>query len=340
MKTSIVDLVQQSILKPCGLNLQGFDEFERTKDKAHMILVPAGSFVMGSMEDDARKIESSVPWYKASIAECPCWSPNLEEYLIDRFEVTNEQFAQFLNSNDIRPMHDDKFRGTLAGIDSKNQILCYDIDDFIQRRNIPNSRHNVGLRHNSNRWESVPGTERCPAVLVTWFGAMEYARWVEFDLPSEAQWEKAARGTDGREYPWGNIYDPSVTNTADRWLGRLIENQTIWDSMFYQNGQGEAWLASHPLPVGAIPGGESPYGCEDMVGNVAEWCATWYLENAYALYAEDKLDFSAKIAPTNFKCMRGAGRYGYADISRCACRRRREPATVSENLGFRCALAL
>jgi len=92
-----------------------------------------------------------------------------------------------------------------------------------------------------------------PMVNVTWHDAAAFAQWAGGSLPTERQWEKAARGTDGREYPWGNTFDESKCVCS---VGKKDSASTA--------------------PVGSCPAGASPYGCMDMAGNVYEWCEDWY----------------------------------------------------------------
>lgn len=101
-----------------------------------------------------------------------------------------------------------------------------------------------------------PGKEHHPVTEVTWYDAEAYCAWAGKRLPTDEEWEKAARGADGRMFPWGNEFDLNKANTPMRWAKLKQEGGT--------------------LPVGSFPGGASPYGLYDMSGNVWEWTASWY----------------------------------------------------------------
>jgi formylglycine-generating enzyme required for sulfatase activity len=150
-----------------------------------------------------------------------------------------------------------------------------------------------------------------PMIMVSWQDAVDYAKWAGGSLPTAAQWEKAARGTDGRRYPWGNKWDASKCN------------------MKTQGSEKEQ-------PAGSYPAGASPYGCLDMAGNVWEWCSDWWSGTYYA--------DAPTINPTGPKngtarVLRG-GSFGSGvlyDTFRCANRSPHDPAERGGYHGFRCA---
>ncbi len=151
----------------------------------------------------------------------------------------------------------------------------------------------------TGRWMPEPPSwgwkEDHPIVNVSWHDAKAYADWAGVQLPTEAQWEKAARGTDGRGYPWGSKYDPSKALCFD--------DDFIWCT----------------LPVGLFPESASPYDCRDMTGSVSQWCADWYEEDYYV-----RAPYRNPTGPQtgSWHSVRGAPwGISHPDGFRCACRR-------------------
>jgi len=189
--------------------------------------VAAGYFAMGSAAGRAD--------------EQPVHQVYLDGFYIDRFEVNNDQYAAFLT---------DIGRNT----DAEGHLLL-DLRDA-----------DAQIRYSDPGYTAVPGTGQRPVAEVSWYGARAYCTWAGLQLPTEAMWEKAARGTDGRLYPWGDSIDRSRANYGKEGCCRGDDSDGFFDS----------------APVGSYQRGISPYGAYDMGGNVWEWVVDWYGEDYYA----------------------------------------------------------
>ncbi len=156
-------------------------------------------------------------------------------------------------------------------------------------------------------------------VNVSWFDAAAYARWAGVALPSEAQWEKAARGTDGRLFPWGDAWD----------AGKCAKRS---------NSDGQQRHPSGVHPVGSFPAGAGPYGAQDLAGNVWEWCADWY-DAAYYRHAPRRNPTGPSTGTA--RVLRGGSRFfNFSGDFRCAYRGGYTPSRYNKfhhYIGFRCA---
>jgi formylglycine-generating enzyme required for sulfatase activity len=249
-----------------GVNAQGYKEYRNKKSGMVLVKVPAGEFWMGSPQNEGNDDEH--PRHKVY----------LDAYYIGKYEVTNEQFARFVNQ---------------TGYSAQGDWKKY-------------------YRSNSASH---------PVVNVSWIDAKTYCEWAGLRLPTEAEWEKAARGTDSREYPWGNKWDAGKCNNFSG--PRLSGMANLY------NGRGT-------LPVGSFSKGASPYGAMDMAGNVYEWCADWYDENYY----QKSSSYNPK-GPYNeaHRVLRGGSWYGCdTNNLRTAFRYWYSPVLRSHICnGFRCA---
>ena len=263
------------------------EEAEKPPVPLHLLedmeLIPAGEFKMGGSDDEAFQ------------DELPVHDVYLDAFYIDKYPVTNAQFKEFVDAN---PQWE-KPRGFTFFHSYKfydgYYLHHWDKDNYPEERN----------DH--------------PVVHISWYAAMAYARWIGKRLPTEAEWEKAARGgLQDQKYPWGDMIDGGKANYEKR------RQQTT--------------------PVGRYPA--NGYGLYDMVGNVWEWCLDEWDKSFYAFSSKDNPICGGNIERivqnyTNSKShhvIRGGSWYNSVENVRTAKRSGVLPTYANSNIGFRCVI--
>lgn len=258
-----------------------------------MVFVPAGEFVMGSPEGEGLENEH------------PQRTVTLDAFYIGKYEVTNKQFSQFVDAT-----------GYTTDAETTGWGWAWTGEDWEEVEG-------ADWRHPQGPGSSIEGKMDHPVVQVSWNDANAYCQWAGVRLPTEAEWEKAARGTDGREYPWGNSApDGSKLNYCD------VNCELDWKDSSADDGYADT------APVGHYEAGKSPYGAYDMAGNVWEWVADWYDADYYSKAPERNPqgpDSGEK------RVLRGGSWYGYEGDARCADRYGGAPDVRISYFGFRVA---
>ena len=206
-----------------------------------LVYVPAGKFIMGSNEDSIYDIGF------------PQHTVYLDAFWIDSTEVTNAMFAKFVAATKYK---------TGAEITKSGSVM----DSETPGPNIIQV-NGADWRHPHGPSSDVTNMQDYPVVLIDWIDAKAYCEWAGRRLPSEAEWEKAARGMDGRLYPWGN--QPPTGELAN-FAGKDLVSMVGWADPNVDDGY------KLTAPVGNYPQGVSPYGAYDMAGNVWEAVADYY----------------------------------------------------------------
>jgi len=207
------------------------------------------------------------------------------------------------------------------GDDENSPIRQLFVDEFYMDRfetttaRFAEFLESTGSENVPDYWDEIAGedSEEMPVIGVSWNEASAYCRWAGKRLPTEAEWEKAARGTDERSYPWGEL--PPTIDRAN-----------------YQNSSPASYEGALS-PVGSHSTGKSPYGVEDLAGNASEWVADWYAEG---FTADDVYNPRGPNDGTK-KVIRGGGRYDEAPRLNASARQFASPDTRSDDIGFRCA---
>jgi formylglycine-generating enzyme required for sulfatase activity len=190
-------------------------------------------------------------------------------------------------------------------------------DFYIARTPITNLQYAMFAQATQRDFKLPEGKEEHPAVNVSWHDAVAFCAWLsqltgfQFSLPTEAEWEKAARGTDGRIYPWGDEFDAKRLNS-------------------YESG------IRGTTPAGKYsPEHDSPYGIADLCGNVWEWCADWYADDEYARRSRTKVTDPMGPEAGTMKVLRGGAFDFNKGAMRCAYRAANSPFERSYDYGFR-----
>ena len=253
-----------------------------------LLYVPAGEFEMGSNDggDD----------------EKPVHTVSLDAFWIDQTEVTNAMFQEFVQAT-----------GYQSEAEKRGSSWLFDPKD-----NNWKDTNGADWQHPQGPDSNLSGLSGHPVVHVSWNDASAYCEWAGRRLPTEAEWEKAARGTDARVYPWGSSLDGSRANFAD------VNLNVDWADKNVDDGY------QFTAPIGSYPDRASPYGALDMAGNVWEWTDSWY--DAYPGNTVSNGSFGS-----TYRILRGGSWYNLGDDLRAAYRRGGGPGYTNDVIGFRCA---
>jgi formylglycine-generating enzyme len=237
---SAVLLAGMTTAATLGLSVTAAPQMPRTVNDGYgdFMLVPAGRFTMGDTFGDGNPRER------------PAHPVELDAFYIGKFEMTNGEWRKFRDD----PGYDDARHWPNGRVVPKDQIPYWTMAN--------------------NHGGGTPDSDAYPLLGVNWDSAVAYCNWLSartgkrYRLPTEAEWEKAARGTDGRRYPWGNTIDRSVAN----YVGAQAFDTGRPPGFYDGSKRGDLQTRSNA----------SPYGAYDMAGNVMEWTADWYAVDYYA----------------------------------------------------------
>lgn len=285
--------------------------------EVEMQTVPAGKFIMGSNLVDEEGLQERYgfpePLY---LNEHPKREETLPAFKMDKYEVSNAQYKAFLlaakgvDRGAVPPAWGQNGYGL-----AKSQMQTMELDT-LRMIGAEHFKLDMDTREMDRAalmdamLKQQAQVDKYPVTGVTWSDANKFCQWRGARLPTEKEWEKAARGEKGLEFPWGNDWNPKITNTGD-------------------DAEWEEGIA----PVGAYPNNASPYGIYDMSGNVWEWTADWYDAIPGSDYTTEEYGKKNRVIKGGSG---GMGHYAISYFYRNATRQYAPPNTVAEDIGFRC----
>jgi formylglycine-generating enzyme required for sulfatase activity len=308
--------------------------------------IPGGQFTMGT--DDPRSFPNERPAHKVQV----------EGFWIDEHDVTNAEFARFVEATGYvttaekkpdweelkkelppgTPKPDDSVLvpGSLVFQPTSQPVPLDDLSAWW--RWVPGA----SWRHPEGPKSDVAGRENHPVVQVSWDDAVAYAKWASKRLPTEAEWELAARGgLEGKRYPWGDEFRPNGKYMANTWQGLFPVTNTAEDGFVGTS------------PVKSFP--PNGYGLYDMAGNVWQWCSDWYRVDAFTEAVSQLANKSVcqdRGGPTESwdpadpnapkRVVKGGSflcNPSYCESYRPSARRGTPPDTGSSHTGFRCVIS-
>lgn len=303
-----------------------------------MVLIPGGTFSMGA--DNAQADEDEYPKHEVTV----------DSFYIDATEVTNAQFAKFVQATGYRTTAEQKpdwneMKKTLPPGTPKppdDELVAASL--VFRQADHPVSLDAYGQwwdwvpgadwRHPQGPGSSIKGKENYPVVQVSWYDAKAYCKWAGKELPTEAQWEFAARGgLINNIYPWGNEHVNTGKPKANTWEGQFP----------YANDRKDGYTRLAPVKKFAPNG----YGLYDMAGNVWEWCSDWYAADYYTRIAKQHTlnptgpakSYDPMEPLMQKRSMRGGSflcNDAYCSGYRASRRMKSTPDTGFEHTGFRC----
>ena len=341
--TAIKKLSTEDSLKSCCSKIPSrFNAFGKQVDKHDgMVWIPAGNFMMGGDNEQARK------------DEYPKHGVKVNGFYMDATEVTNAQFSEFVKAtgyittaekdinweeiksqvppNTPKPPDSILKAASLIFVPTKSEVNLNDYSQWWAWTRGANWKHPNGPSSN------IIGKDNFPVTHVSWDDAVAYSKWAGKRLPTEAEWEYAARGgLINNSYSWGKTFDEMGASKCNFWQGNFP----------YLNLNKDGFMGAAPVKSFAPNG----YGLYDVAGNVWEWCADLYNNDYYTQLSKTKLAINPKGPTKSFdpdeplitkRVMRGGSflcNDSYCSGYRVSARMKSSPDSGMEHLGFRCVM--